>query len=261
MKHSHEEYVPGGLEGTSKNQSVKSKNQIPVVGSDETLSKEKMYKQMVNLYNDTDWQKSLPKALVLIQKLLKMDPADGMLYYYKGGSYLALSEYKKAIEALEKAKDMLEPPPKDLQQHLDFSYSRVENSVKSTVSNKKKKSDKVKTPITTTSYKKAINASEKKPKTTANVKKAKTSTSKPNTQKNKKLLAGLMGIFFGGFGIHKFVLGYKKPGLIMLIGSLVTFGILFYVFAIIGLIEGIIYLTKSDDDFYTTYQEEKKYWF
>jgi len=30
---------------------------------------------------------------------------------------------------------------------------------------------------------------------------------------------------------------------------------------IIGLIEGIIYLTKSDEDFYKTYQVEKKSWF
>ena len=87
------------------------------------------------------------------------------------------------------------------------------------------------------------------------------STAKPDTKNNKKVLAGLMGIFFGGFGIHKFVLGYKKPGLIMLIGSLVTFGLLFYVFAVIGLIEGIIYLTKSDDNFYATYQEGRKHWF
>ena len=223
MKHSHEEFVPGGFETTPKNQSVKSKKQISVVGSDEILSKEKMYKQMVNLYNDTDIGKSIPKALVLIEKLLKIDPTDGMLYYYKGGSYLFLGEYKKAIEAFYKAKDMLQQPPEDLQENMDHCYSMVENSNSHDTNS--------------------------------------LSTKKPSTQKNKKLLAGLMGIFFGGFGVHKFVLGYKKPGLIMLIGSLVTFGLLFYVFAIIGFIEGIIYLTKSDDDFYATYQEGKKNWF
>jgi len=30
---------------------------------------------------------------------------------------------------------------------------------------------------------------------------------------------------------------------------------------IIGLIEGIVYLTKSDEDFYQTYAVEKKGWF
>jgi hypothetical protein len=31
--------------------------------------------------------------------------------------------------------------------------------------------------------------------------------------------------------------------------------------SIIGLIEGIMYLTKSDDDFYQQYRVEKKGWF
>ena len=31
-----------------------------------------------------------------------------------------------------------------------------------------------------------------------------------------KLVAGLLGIFLGGFGVHKFYLGYTKEGIIML---------------------------------------------
>ncbi len=77
------------------------------------------------------------------------------------------------------------------------------------------------------------------------------------TGENKKILAGLLGIFFGGLGIHKFVLGYNKEGIILLIATLVTCGAA----TIIGFIEGIIYLTKSDEDFYNTYQRSKKSWF
>lgn len=77
------------------------------------------------------------------------------------------------------------------------------------------------------------------------------------TGENKKLLAGLMGIFFGGLGLHKFVLGYTKEGVILLIASILTCGVA----SIIGFIEGIIYLTKSDQEFYSMYQVNKKPWF
>jgi TM2 domain-containing membrane protein YozV len=78
-----------------------------------------------------------------------------------------------------------------------------------------------------------------------------------NGQENKKVLAGLLGIFLGTFGIHKFVLGYTQEGIIQLVISVLTCGTL----GIIGFIEGIIYLTKSDEEFYQTYQVGKKPWF
>ncbi|TNJ44145.1 TM2 domain-containing protein [Tamlana fucoidanivorans] len=74
---------------------------------------------------------------------------------------------------------------------------------------------------------------------------------------NKKVLAGILGILLGGFGIHKFILGYNKEGFILLIATILTCGVA----SIIGFIEGIIYLTKSDADFYNTYQVGKKPWF
>lgn len=74
---------------------------------------------------------------------------------------------------------------------------------------------------------------------------------------DKKLLAGLMGILFGGFGVHKFVLGYTTEGLIQIAITIVTCG----VGSIVGLIEGIIYLTKSDQEFVDTYIRNKKGWF
>ena len=79
----------------------------------------------------------------------------------------------------------------------------------------------------------------------------------PPQQENKKVLAGIMGILFGGLGIHKFILGYTQEGIIQIIVSIVTRGI----FSIVGFIEVIIYLTKSDEDFYQTYQVGKKGWF
>ncbi len=76
-------------------------------------------------------------------------------------------------------------------------------------------------------------------------------------QENKKVLAGVMGILFGGLGVHKFILGYTQEGIIQLVVSVVTCGI----GSLIGFIEGIIYLTKSDEEFYNTYQANKKGWF
>jgi TM2 domain-containing membrane protein YozV len=83
-----------------------------------------------------------------------------------------------------------------------------------------------------------------------------TSSSKPPGAE-KKLLAGLLGILLGWTGAHKFVLGYTKEGVIQLIVSLVTCGL----FGIVGLVEGIIYLTKSDEEFVNTYITGRKGWF
>ena len=76
-----------------------------------------------------------------------------------------------------------------------------------------------------------------------------------------KTAAGLLGIFLGALGIHKFYLGYTKEGVIMLVVSLATCGIGATVMEIIGIIEGILYLTKSDDEFQSTYVENYKGWF
>ena len=82
---------------------------------------------------------------------------------------------------------------------------------------------------------------------------------------NKKILAGILAIVLGGFGVHKFILGYNKEGFILLgvtiILGAITCGIGASAAWIIGLIEGIIYLTKSDEEFYNTYQVGSKPWF
>jgi TM2 domain-containing membrane protein YozV len=76
-----------------------------------------------------------------------------------------------------------------------------------------------------------------------------------------KIAAGLCAILLGSFGIHKFILGMPTPGIIMLLITLLTCGIGAAATSIIGLIEGIIYLTKSDQEFYETYVIGKKEWF
>ena len=78
---------------------------------------------------------------------------------------------------------------------------------------------------------------------------------------DKKIAAGICGILLGGLGIHKFVLGYTTEGIIMLLVTLLTCGFGGVVAGIIGLIEGIIYLTKSDEEFVSTYINNKKSWF
>jgi TM2 domain-containing membrane protein YozV len=76
-----------------------------------------------------------------------------------------------------------------------------------------------------------------------------------------KLAAGLCGILLGSLGIHKFILGYTGAGLIMLLVTVLTCGMASPVVAVIGLIEGILYLTKPDEEFVRTYVDGRKEWF
>ena len=74
---------------------------------------------------------------------------------------------------------------------------------------------------------------------------------------DKKLVAVICGILLRGFGVHKFLLGYTTEGIIQIVITFVTCG----VGSVVGLVEGIIYLTKSDEDFVRTYIQNKKGWF
>ena len=78
---------------------------------------------------------------------------------------------------------------------------------------------------------------------------------------SKKIAAGICGILIGSLGIHKFILGLTTPGIIMVLVTILTCGVGGFVMGIIGFVEGIIYLSKTDDDFYQTYAIEKKSWF
>lgn len=98
----------------------------------------------------------------------------------------------------------------------------------------------------------------------------------------RRLIAGLLGIVLGAFGVHKLYLGITTPGLIMLgvnvgvwivalllglltlgFGLVITLplaGLVSGALGLLGLVEGILYLTKSDADFYQQYMVEKKPW-
>lgn len=95
--------------------------------------------------------------------------------------------------------------------------------------------------------------------------------STPVQSTKSKIAAGIFGIMWGAFGVHKFYLGYAAEGGIMLGVWLACFVLCFLTFGltslgcfavqIIGLIEGIMYMTKSDEEFYQTYIVNKKGWF
>jgi TM2 domain-containing membrane protein YozV len=65
-------------------------------------------------------------------------------------------------------------------------------------------------------------------------------------QAKSKLAAGLLGIFLGGFGVHRFYLGFTKIGIIQIVVTIFTCGI----GSLWGFVEGILYLVGSNG--YTT---------
>jgi len=81
---------------------------------------------------------------------------------------------------------------------------------------------------------------------------------------SKKLTAALLAFFLGAFGAHKFYLGYKTQGLIMLlvfVFGFIILGIPSFIIGLIAFVEFIIYLTRSEEDFEQTYVIAKKPWF
>ncbi|SPE56492.1 TM2 domain protein (modular protein) [Verrucomicrobia bacterium] len=82
-----------------------------------------------------------------------------------------------------------------------------------------------------------------------------------NPRAANKVPAGVLGILLGSLGVHKFILGYTGAGLIMLLSTVLTCGVLGVINHVIGLIEGIIYLTKTDDEFVRIYVEGRREWF
>ena len=74
---------------------------------------------------------------------------------------------------------------------------------------------------------------------------------------DKKITAGICAILVGWLGVHKFILGYTTEGIIQLALGIVTCGLT----NILSIVEGVIYLTKSDEEFVRTYIQNKKGWF
>jgi len=82
-----------------------------------------------------------------------------------------------------------------------------------------------------------------------------------SSRASNKIAAGVCGILLGAFGIHKFILGYTGAGLVMLLVTVLSCFTLSPLMHIIGLIEGIIYLCKPDEEFVRIYMDGRKEWF
>lgn len=88
---------------------------------------------------------------------------------------------------------------------------------------------------------------------------------------SKKIPAGVAGIVLGAFGVHKFIMGFPKAGMTMLALTIVfrilafipflhIFGLLAWGIAVLGFVEGVIYLAKNDTDFYRDYVIKRQEW-
>ena len=64
---------------------------------------------------------------------------------------------------------------------------------------------------------------------------------------HNRVAAGLLALFLGGFGIHKFYLGKAGQGVLYLIFCWT------FIPVIIGFVEGIMYLLQSDEEFAVEY--------
>lgn len=90
--------------------------------------------------------------------------------------------------------------------------------------------------------------------------------------KKDRTTAALLAIFLGGFGVHKLYLGYTNvAGVILPISIFMPMILIwflapvvwvwFFVMGAIGIAEGVIYLTKTDEEFQETYVGKKHEWF
>ena len=100
----------------------------------------------------------------------------------------------------------------------------------------------------------------------------------------KRIIAGICGVLVGSLGIHKFILGYQNAGVTMAsttaicvvvslisgmapvpIGVTIVVGLLTTLVMsavwVIGLVEGVLYLTKSDREFHKIYIKGHREWF
>lgn len=73
---------------------------------------------------------------------------------------------------------------------------------------------------------------------------ASTST-QPGVAQKSKLVAGLLGILLGSLGIHNFYLGNTTKGVIQLLMTILSFGMLAFVSGLWGLIEGVLILIST----------------
>ena len=72
----------------------------------------------------------------------------------------------------------------------------------------------------------------------------------PAAEPKSSLAAGLFGILLGTFGVHNFYLGFTGKAVAQLLITLLSCGGLAVVSSVWGLVEGILYISKSPN--YTT---------
>ena len=87
----------------------------------------------------------------------------------------------------------------------------------------------------------------------------------PVVRTKDHVAAGLLGIFLGSLGVHKFYLGYNTSGFIMLgtsiLGGILTLSVASWAIWVIAIVEGIFYLSKSQTEFEQMYVINKREWF
>jgi TM2 domain-containing membrane protein YozV/cold shock CspA family protein len=83
----------------------------------------------------------------------------------------------------------------------------------------------------------------------------------PMGDKNR-IAAALLAVFVGYWGIHKFYLGKTNAGIIMLLAGTIGWILVIpgFVNWVIAICEFIIYLTKSDQEFYQEYVVGDRSW-
>jgi len=84
----------------------------------------------------------------------------------------------------------------------------------------------------------------------------------PSQRTTIGIVAIVLGFFgFGWLGIHKFMMGKSKPAVTSILVTVCTCFIALPIMSIIALAEGIIYLTKSDEQWYHESIISGKDWF
>jgi len=74
-------------------------------------------------------------------------------------------------------------------------------------------------------------------------------------EKNK-LVAGLLALFLGGIGAHKYYMGSWGWGIVFTVAVILTMGFAGIVTGIIALIEGIMFLVSTEEAFAAKYPPE-----
>ena len=71
------------------------------------------------------------------------------------------------------------------------------------------------------------------------------------TRGKEKTVAGILGILLGSLGVHHFYLGSAVTGVIELVLTIFTCGI----GGLLGLVEGVLILVMSDEEFNARYNQ------